>query len=270
MNDAARAVAHRAADAPPIELQGVTKRYGRGTLALQDVSLRVGAHEFVSLLGPSGCGKSTVLRLIAGLDTPSEGLIRAPALASHAASADTAFVFQDPTLMPWASVFDNVWLPLRLAGQSKIESMASVRRAIASVGLAEFESAFPAELSGGMRMRASIARALVTQPRALLMDEPFAALDEITRQRLNGDLLAWWQSASLAVLFVTHSVFEAVFLSQRVLVMSARPGRVAAEVCIDEPTPRTPEFRTSLRYAQACREVSQALEAAHACDGSGS
>jgi NitT/TauT family transport system ATP-binding protein len=120
-----------------------------------------------------------------------------------------------------------------------------------------------------MRMRASIARALVTQPRVLLMDEPFAALDEITRQRLNGDLLAWWQSARLAVLFVTHSVFEAVFLSQRVLVMSARPGRITAEVRIDEPTPRTPEFRTSLRYAQACREVSQALEAAHACDGGG-
>jgi NitT/TauT family transport system ATP-binding protein len=267
MNDAARAVDHLVAAASPIELQGVAKRYGRGTLALQDVSLAVGAQEFVSLLGPSGCGKSTVLRLIAGLDTPSEGRIRAPALAAASATADTAFVFQDPTLMPWASVFDNVWLPLRLAGQSKGQSMASVRRAIASVGLAEFESAFPAELSGGMRMRASIARALVTQPRVLLMDEPFAALDEITRQRLNGDLLAWWQSAGLAVLFVTHSVFEAVFLSQRVLVMSARPGRITAEVHIDEPTPRTPEFRTSLRYAQACREVSQALEAAHVEQG---
>ena len=270
MSDAAHTVHHQPAAAPLIELQGITKRYGRGTLALQDVSLTVGAHEFVSLLGPSGCGKSTVLRLIAGLDTPSEGLIRAPALAAASSTSDTAFVFQDPTLMPWASVFDNVWLPLRLAGRSKSEAMVSVQRAIASVGLAEFESGFPAELSGGMRMRASIARALVTQPRALLMDEPFAALDEITRQRLNGDLLAWWQSAGLAVLFVTHSVFEAVLLSQRVLVMSARPGRVTAEVRIDEPTPRTPEFRTSLRYAQACREVSQALEAAHACDGSGS
>lgn len=270
MSEAALAVSGHATDAPPIELRGVTKRYGRGTLALQGVSLTVGAREFVSLLGPSGCGKSTVLRLIAGLETPSEGRIRAPALAAASASADTAFVFQDPTLMPWASVFDNVWLPLRLAGRSKREAMASVRRAIASVGLAEFESAFPAELSGGMRMRASIARALVTQPRVLLMDEPFAALDEITRQRLNGDLLAWWESAGLAVLFVTHSVFEAVFLSQRVLVMSARPGRVTAEVRIDEPTPRTPEFRTSLRYAQACREVSQALEAAHADQGSNS
>ena len=267
MSGAALAVGGHATDAPPIELQNVTKRYGRGTLALQDVSLTVGAREFVSLLGPAGCGKSTVLRLIAGLETPSGGRIRAPALAAASASADTAFVFQDPTLMPWASVFDNVWLPLRLAGRSKIEAMASVRRAVASVGLAEFESAFPAELSGGMRMRTSIARALVTQPRVLLMDEPFAALDEISRQRLNGDLLAWWQSAGLAVLFVTHSVFEAVFLSQRVLVMSARPGRLTAEVRIDEPTPRTPEFRTSLRYAQACREVSQALEAAHADQG---
>lgn len=268
MSGAALAVGGHATDAPPIELQGVSKIYGRGTLALQDVSLTVGAREFVSLLGPSGCGKSTVLRLIAGLETPSGGLIRAPALAAAPATADTAFVFQDPTLMPWASVFDNVWLPLQLAGRSKIEAMASVRRAVASVGLAEFESAFPAELSGGMRMRASIARALVTQPRVLLMDEPFAALDEITRQRLNGDLLAWWESAGLAVLFVTHSVFEAVFLSQRVLVMGARPGCITAEVRIDEPTPRTPEFRTSLRYSQACREVSQALEAAHAFDGS--
>jgi NitT/TauT family transport system ATP-binding protein len=267
MSDAESTLRDHAAGAPVIEVHGVAKRYGRGTLALQDVSLAVGSHEFVSLLGPSGCGKSTVLRLIAGLDTPSEGYIRAPALSPTAATADTAFVFQDPTLMPWASVFDNVWLPLRLAGRSKSEAMASVRRAIASVGLAEFESAFPAELSGGMRMRVSIARALVTQPRVLLMDEPFAALDEITRQRLNGDLLAGWESAGLAVLFVTHSVFEAVFLSQRVLVMGARPGCVTAEVRIDEPMPRTPEFRTSLRYAQACREVSQALEAAHADQG---
>ncbi len=269
MNDADRILV-QAADAPLIELQAVTKRYSRGTLALQDVSLRVGANEFVSLLGPSGCGKSTVLRLIAGLDTPSEGRIRSPALATHTASADTAFVFQDATLMPWASVFDNVWLPLRLAGQSRPVATASVRRAIGSVGLAEFETAYPAELSGGMRMRTSIARALVTQPRVLLMDEPFAALDEITRQRLNADLLAWWQAAGLAVLFVTHSVFEAVFLSQRILVMSPRPGRVSAEIRIDEPIPRTPQFRTSVGYAQACREVSQALEAAHACDGSSS
>ncbi len=253
-----------ASEATAIELHGVVKRYGQGTLALQDVSLEIGEHEFVSLLGPSGCGKSTVLRMVAGLDTPNEGSIRAPALMGDSASSGTAFVFQDAALMPWASVFDNVWLPLRLAGLSKTAAAPGVGRALASVGLSDFESAFPQELSGGMRMRASIARALVTQPKVLLMDEPFAALDEITRQRLNGDLLAWWQSAGLAVLFVTHSVFEAVFLSQRVLVMSARPGRIAAEVLIDEPFPRTAEFRSSLRYAQACREVALALEATHA------
>jgi len=252
-----------ASKAPTIELRGVVKRYCQGTLALQDVSLEVGEHEFVSLLGPSGCGKSTVLRMVAGLDTPSEGSIRAPALVGDSTVPGTAFVFQDAALMPWANVFDNVWLPLRLAGLSQKAATPEVRRALASVGLSDFESAFPQELSGGMRMRASIARALVTQPKVLLMDEPFAALDEITRQRLNGDLLAWWQSAGLAVLFVTHSVFEAVFLSQRVLVMSARPGHIAAEVMIDEPFPRTAEFRSSLRYAEACRMVSLALEASY-------
>ncbi|MDL2339218.1 MAG: ABC transporter ATP-binding protein [Pseudomonadota bacterium] len=252
-----------ASTASAIVLRDVGKRYARGPVALQSVSFEVGAREFVSLLGPSGCGKSTVLRLVAGLDSPSGGHIESPALvgARTGRAADTAFVFQDPTLMPWASVFDNVWLPLRLAGQSRIDAARDVRRVLASVGLAEFETAFPAELSGGMRMRASIARALITRPRVLLMDEPFAALDEISRQRLNADLLAWWQSTALAVLFVTHSVFEAVFLSERVLVMDARPGRVVAEVVINEPAPRTSEFRTSLRYAQACREVSLALEA---------
>lgn len=256
---------------PTIALRDVDKRYASGTVALQGVSFEVGAREFVSLLGPSGCGKSTVLRLVAGLDAPSSGRVESPALHDGAGdpAADTAFVFQDPTLMPWASVFDNVWLPLRLAGRSMAEASPEVRRVLASVGLADFEAAFPAELSGGMRMRASIARALVTQPRVLLMDEPFAALDEITRQRLNADLLAWWQATPLAVLFVTHSVFEAVFLSQRVLVMGVRPGRVVADVVIAEPAPRTREFRTSLRYAQACRDVSEALSAASASDGIG-
>ena len=255
--------------APPplIHLQQVHKRFANGLQALADVSLTVRSGEFVALLGPSGCGKSTVLRLAAGLDRASAGRVDAPALRDG--EARTAFVFQEPTLMPWASVFDNVWLPLRLAGRSKTEAAPEVRRVLASVGLAEFETAFPAELSGGMRMRASIARALVTQPRVLLMDEPFAALDEITRQRLNADLLAWWQATPLAVLFVTHSVFEAVFLSQRVMVMGVRPGRVVADVVIAEPAPRTREFRTSLRYAQACRDVSEALSAASASDGIG-
>ncbi len=253
-------------DAPPplIALHQVHKRFDGGLEALRDVSLDVHAGEFVALLGPSGCGKSTVLRLIAGLDSPSAGQLAAPALQGGAAA--TAFVFQEPTLMPWASVFDNVWLPLRLAGTSRANAAARIRDTLQAVALGEFETAFPAELSGGMKMRASIARALVTRPRVLLMDEPFAALDEITRQRLNTDLLRWWQAQQLALVFVTHSVFEAVFLSQRVLVMSARPGRMVAEVVITEPYPRSAEFRTSTRYARACRELSQALESAHAGD----
>lgn len=253
----------RAAAGTLISLRHVDKRFAGGTWALRRASLQVGPQELVSLLGPSGCGKSTVLRLIAGLETPSAGEVAAPALLLDAA-ADTAVVFQEPTLMPWASVFDNVWLPLRLAGTSRRAAAARVREALAAVSLAGFEAAFPHQLSGGMKMRASIARALVTRPRVLLMDEPFAALDEITRQKLNADLLQEWRARPLALVFVTHSVFEAVFLSQRVLVMSARPGRVAAELVIDEPYPRGPEFRTSTRCARWCREVSQALERAHA------
>ncbi len=246
---------------PVIRLEHIEKRFASGLLALKDVSLQVGADEFVALLGPSGCGKSTVLRLAAGLEQATAGKVTAPALAPNAA-ADTACVFQDATLMPWASVFDNVWLPLRLAGVSRAEAAERINAALESVGLKDFAQAFPAELSGGMKMRASIARALVTQPRVLLMDEPFAALDEFTRQKLNDDLLRWWQARPLALLFVTHSVFEAVFLSQRVLVMAARPGRVLAEVHIDEPYPRKVAFRTSTRYAQACAEITQALESA--------
>ena len=248
---------------PVIALEHIEKRFASGLLALNDVSLQVGATEFVSLLGPSGCGKSTVLRLAAGLETASAGRISSPALSTQAV-ADTAFVFQDPTLMPWASVFDNVWLPLRLAGVTRAQATERIEAALQSVGLKDFAQAFPSELSGGMKMRASIARALVTQPRVLLMDEPFAALDEFTRQKLNDDLLHWWQVRPLAVLFVTHSVFEAVYLSQRVLVMGARPGRVVAEVVIDEPCPRQPAFRTSTRYAETCARISQALELAQA------
>ncbi|HZE90861.1 MAG TPA: ABC transporter ATP-binding protein [Rhizobacter sp.] len=253
---------------PLIALQQVDKRFSGGLLALNGVSLQVGAGEFVALLGPSGCGKSTVLRLVAGLDAISAGRIDSPALSARG-PAQTAFVFQEPTLMPWASVFDNVWLPLRLAGMSRGAADAAVRAALASVGLADFASAYPAELSGGMKMRTSIARALVTQPRVLLMDEPFAALDEITRQKLNDDLLRGWTSHRFAVLFVTHSVFEAAYLSQRVLVMSARPGRVLADVSIGEPFPRSAEFRVSQRYAEICRELSQALESAQAPQAQG-
>lgn len=248
---------------PIIRLDGVDKRFDNGLLALQSLSLSVAPGEFVALLGPSGCGKSTVLRMVAGLAPISAGRLDAPALRGDGL-ARTAFVFQEPTLMPWASVYDNVWLPLRLAGVGRDEADDRVRRALGAVGLADFVRAFPGELSGGMKMRVSVARALVTRPQLLLMDEPFAALDEITRQRLNADLLASWQAADLAVLFVTHSVFESVFLSQRVLVMAARPGRIVAEVPIDEPYPRSASFRSSPAYLRACQQLSLALEAAHA------
>jgi NitT/TauT family transport system ATP-binding protein len=251
---------------PLLSLDHVDKRYANGLLALQDVSLAVGPHEFVSLLGPSGCGKSSVLRLVAGLDVASAGTVSAPALVRSAGdtATDTACVFQDATLMPWASVFDNVWLPLRIGAQSRAQARERVEAALRLVGLADFARAYPAELSGGMKMRASIARALVSQPRVLLMDEPFAALDEFTRQKLNDDLLRWWQAGTLAVLFVTHSVYEAAYLSQRVLVMGTRPGRVVDEVVIDEPYPRSAGFRTSARYLQACTRIGQALEASQA------
>jgi NitT/TauT family transport system ATP-binding protein len=244
-----------------VSLDRVDKQHANGLLALKGTSLDLGAGEFLSLLGPSGCGKSTVLRLVAGLDVATAGRVVSPAV-NGAGSAETAYVFQEPTLMPWASVFDNVWLPLRLNGMTRSAAAPRVQVVLRSVGLGDFEAAFPAELSGGMKMRTSIARALVTQPRVLLMDEPFAALDEITRQRLNADLLDWWRSQQLAALFVTHSVFEAVFLSQRVIVMSPRPGRIVTELVVDAPYPRNAEFRLSRVYAQACRALSEALESA--------
>jgi NitT/TauT family transport system ATP-binding protein len=250
-------------NAPILSLQSVDRRFDNGLVALRDVSLSVRDGEFVSLLGPSGCGKSTVLRLVAGLDRPSAGQVDGPALTREGA-ADTAFVFQEATLMPWASVFDNVWLPLRLAGVSRAAAAERVHAALRRVGLAEFHAAFPGELSGGMKMRGSIARALVTQPRVMLMDEPFAALDEFTRHQLNDDLLACWQTQRFAALFVTHSVFESVFLSQRVLVMGPRPGRVVAEIAVDEPYPRPVAFRRSPRFIGWCSELSAALEAAQA------
>src|SRR5499426_853370 len=243
-----------------VSLRGVGKSYANGVVALEKLDLDVRPGEFVSLLGPSGCGKSTALRIIAGLSEPTSGTVEWP--EAEAASAATprriGFVFQEPTLMPWATVAANVRLPLKLAGL-KPTAQARVDAALARVGLSGFAQSYPRELSGGMKMRTSIARALVTEPKLLLMDEPFAALDEITRFRLNNDLLALWQALGRTVIFVTHSVFESVYLSQRIVVMTPRPGRVFTELAIDAPYPRDEHFRTSPEYAGFCRCVAEAL-----------
>lgn len=250
---------------PLVTLSGVAKRFPNGTLAVDRVDLAIEAGSFVSLLGPSGCGKSTILRMIAGLIEPSAGRIDWPGLPEASrlgAHPELGFVFQEPTLMPWASVADNIRLPLRVAGMARAETGLRVEDAIAMVGLEGFAHAFPRELSGGMKMRVSIARALVTRPRVLLMDEPFAALDEITRFKLNNDLLALWQQLKWTVVFVTHSVFESVYLSDRILVMSARPGRIVDDIQIDAPYPRDDRFRVSDAYGDLCRVVSLSLHQA--------
>jgi len=248
-----------------VSLAGVTKLYDNGVMALGPFDLSVRRGEFVSLLGPSGCGKSTALRLIAGLAPPSSGSVE---VAHHVGEARPGhrigFVFQEPTLMPWTSVGENVRLPLKLAHAPADETDARVAEALARVGLSEFADSYPRELSGGMKMRVSLARALVTDPDLLLMDEPFAALDEITRFRLNNDLLALWRKLQKTVIFVTHSVFESVYLSQRVVVMTARPGRLSAEIAIETSEPRSEEFRTSAEYADYCRKVSAALAPSYA------
>ena len=242
-------------------LQRVDKVYANGVVALQGLDLDVGEGEFLSLLGPSGCGKSTVLRLVAGLGEVSGGRIEWPGADGRAGlpRGDIGFVFQDPTLMPWATVFKNVLLPLKLRGVPADEAETRVREAIGLVGLDGFERAYPRELSGGMKMRVSIARALVTHPRLLLMDEPFASLDEITRFKLDNELRALWARQRWTVVFVTHSVYESVYLSTRIAVMTARPGRTASEVAIDAHAPRDEAFRTSALYNDYCRDVSARL-----------
>jgi len=243
-----------------VSLRGVTKVYDSGVAALGPLDLDVRKGEFVSLLGPSGCGKSTALRLIAGLGAPTSGTVGVAQSASGTrAGHSIGFVFQEPTLMPWATVRENVRLPLKLSHAQPAEANTRIGEALAQVGLTEFAGAYPRELSGGMKMRVSLARALVTDPDILLMDEPFAALDEITRFRLNNDLLALWRNLRKTVIFVTHSVFESVYLSQRVIVMTARPGQIGAEFRIDAPEPRDEDFRTSADYAGYCRKVSNAL-----------
>jgi NitT/TauT family transport system ATP-binding protein len=253
-------------------MRNVSKVFSNGTLALKDMSLDVERGEFLSLLGPSGCGKSTALRIIAGLGGASSGKIDWPSSKINARGlpeGDIGFVFQEPTLMPWQTVFGNVFLPLRLTGVPKSDARPRIMEILASVGLADFADAYPRELSGGMKMRVSIARALVTKPKLLLMDEPFAALDEITRQKLNDDVLRLWKQSGVTVIFVTHSVFESAYLSNRIVVMKARPGQVFADLSLQATTgERNAEYRTSEQYRATTQEVSEALhDAIHAGGG---
>jgi NitT/TauT family transport system ATP-binding protein len=224
------------------------------------VDLAVQRGEFVTLLGPSGCGKTTLLNLMAGLIEPTVGTLRwwgDDIAATGAPGRRLAMAFQSPTLMPWARIDTNVRLPLDLAGVPRADAQRDVAAALALVGLTDAAAQLPRELSGGMQMRASIARALVTAPDLLLLDEPFGALDEFTRQRLDAELLALWAARTLTVVFVTHSIVEAVFLSTRVIVMAARPGRIVATVPIAEPYPRTDAFRLTPAFSALCQQLSQ-------------
>jgi NitT/TauT family transport system ATP-binding protein len=242
-----------------LRMQMVDKTFNGSVAALRNMNLDVHEGDFISLLGPSGCGKSTALRLIAGLMRPTAGRI----VWEGDATVDAlGVVFQEPTLMPWASVASNVALPFRLKGERGRSVSDRVEEVLALVGLERFADAYPRELSGGMKMRVSIARALVTRPRLILMDEPFAALDEITRQKLNNDLLDLKARTGSTVIFVTHSVFESVFLSDRILIMAPRPGRVVREIAVDAPYPRDMTFRTSAEYGRLARQTSDALMAA--------
>ncbi|SET09692.1 NitT/TauT family transport system ATP-binding protein [Marinobacter segnicrescens] len=253
---------------PVLQVSSVDKIYGNGTVALKGADLTVKQGEFVSLLGPSGCGKSTLLRIMAGLGQVTTGNVRwweqdYGVVGSR--GRKLAFVFQNATLMPWARVRKNVRLPLDLEHAGKSEDVEQkIDDALGMVGLKGFDNSFPRELSGGMQMRASIARAMVTEPNLLLMDEPFGALDEMTRNKLNDDVLKLWKEKGWTIVFVTHSVYEAVYLSSRVVVMAARPGRIVDDIAIEESYPRSPNFRVSTEFAGYCRQVSQALERASA------
>ena len=264
---ASRSTQEAPAAPPVVALEGVTKRFASGLAALAGVDLVIAQGEFVSLLGPSGCGKSTLLRIVAGLSEPTGGGCRLQ-LGDRAENALPAgqigFVFQDPTLMPWSTVAANVELPFRIAGRVRSAERDRVAASLNAVGLAGFGGSYPHQLSGGMRMRVSIARALVTSPALLLLDEPFAALDEITRHALNDDLLRLWEAYRPTVLFVTHSVFESVYLSTRIAVMGPRPGRIVADLTVDLPQPRERAARTAPAYAAICETVSAALAAAMA------
>jgi NitT/TauT family transport system ATP-binding protein len=248
--------------AAAIDVLSAEKTYPDGTQALQPVNLRIKDGEFVTLLGPSGCGKTTLLKMIAGLLDASNGRVllwRKPVSLSEASPQKLAFVFQSPTLMPWANVHTNVRLPLDLARVNRAQADERVTEALKLVGLDGFATRLPRALSGGMQMRVSIARALVTEPQLLLMDEPFGALDEITRHKLDAELLGLWSAKKLTVVFVTHSIHEAVFLSNRVVMMAARPGRVVEELRIDEPYPRTTEFMVTPEFSRYAKRLQDSL-----------
>jgi NitT/TauT family transport system ATP-binding protein len=241
---------------PLVSLKRISKSFENGVTAIGDLSLDVDEGRFISLLGPSGCGKSTALRIIAGLIPQTAGSVAWPE-----ARPEMGFVFQEPTLMPWASAAKNVALPLELKHVPASERDTRVREALGRVDLWPFAKALPRELSGGMKMRVSLARALITRPRLLLLDEPFAALDELTREQLNDDLLALWLTERFAAVFVTHSVYESVYLSSRIIVMSPRPGRVLAVFDNPGPMPRPSGYRLSAPYLELCAKVSLAIRA---------
>jgi NitT/TauT family transport system ATP-binding protein len=263
----------RAADRPPaVEVLSAEKIFANGTRALAPIDLTIAEGEFLTLIGPSGCGKSTLLKLIANLIQPSDGRIlwwRGDFGQVGQDGRGLAFVFQEPTLMPWARVDTNVRLPLDLADVPRGKADPRVSDAIARVGLSAFARHFPRQLSGGMKMRVSIARALATDPNLLLMDEPFGALDEFTRNKLDDDLIKLWWERKLTTVFVTHSIYEAVFLSTRIVVLAANPGRIFRTMTIDEPQPRSQDFRDSARFAAYCRELSTWLAEASLPSASG-
>jgi len=250
------------ASAPPacVRAQALSLTYEGGTQALRDLSFELHRGEFVSIVGPSGCGKSTLLRILAGLLRPTSGQLL---VNQHHRPTAVSFVFQQPTLLPWRSVEHNVRLPLELQGKLSPVTKERVHQVLELVGLADFHRHYPHQLSGGMQMRVSLARALVTQPELLLLDEPFAALDDITRQRLNEELLTLWERDRFTALFVTHNVSEAIFLSGRVLVMSARPGTFIDDVPVPFAHPRSPALRATADFAALSGHVSQGLRSAY-------
>jgi NitT/TauT family transport system ATP-binding protein len=252
----------RESNAPEIEFTGVTKSYGAGRVILQAIDLKILKGEFVSIIGPSGCGKSTVLKLISGLTPATNGTIRVDGMTPETARETISFIFQDATLLPWRTVTQNVRLGLELERVAKRRRNETVASLLQLVGLTEVADAYPRELSGGMKMRASIARALATNPRLLLLDEPFGALDEMTRDRLNEELLRLRAEQGWTGVFVTHSVAEAVFLSTRVIVLAPKPGRVHAVLPVDLPFPRTAQLRESPEYEALVGRASHVLREA--------